>query len=90
MEVLKQPCYLSLNPFGSIPTYEEGRLVLFESARPPHGHCASALEPSNFPGTRNIVEESSNLADYVERGKSRPAFQRAFEAQFAVFQGAKN
>src|SRR3954452_12401604 len=30
-EALKQLKHLSLNPFGSIPTYEEGSLVLFES-----------------------------------------------------------
>ena len=28
---LKQPPHLALNPFGQIPTYEEGDLVLFES-----------------------------------------------------------
>jgi glutathione S-transferase len=28
---MKQPAHLSLQPFGQIPTYEEGDLVLFES-----------------------------------------------------------
>lgn len=28
---MKQPGHLSLNPFGQIPTYEQGDLVLFES-----------------------------------------------------------
>ena len=28
---LKQPAHLALHPFGQIPTYEEGGLVLFES-----------------------------------------------------------
>ena len=28
---LKEPAHRSLNPFGSIPTYEEGDLALFES-----------------------------------------------------------
>jgi glutathione S-transferase len=28
---LKQPEFLALQPFGQIPTYEEGGLVLFES-----------------------------------------------------------
>ena len=28
---MKQPAHLRLNPFGKIPTYEEGGLVLFES-----------------------------------------------------------
>ena len=31
MSALREPAHLSLNPFGSIPTYEEGDLVLFES-----------------------------------------------------------
>src|SRR6478735_11482887 len=28
---LKEPAHLALSPFGSIPTYEEGELVLFET-----------------------------------------------------------
>ncbi len=28
---MKQPAHLALNPFGQIPTYEEGELVLFET-----------------------------------------------------------
>lgn len=32
-----------------------------------------------------ILEEFSNLPAYVARGEARPAFQRAFEAQLAVF-----
>ena len=28
---MKEPAHLSLNPFGQIPTYEEGNLVLFET-----------------------------------------------------------
>jgi len=30
-EGMKQPAHLALHPFGQIPTYEEGDLVLFES-----------------------------------------------------------
>jgi glutathione S-transferase len=30
-EAMKEPAHLALNPFGTIPTYEEGDLVLFES-----------------------------------------------------------
>src|SRR5512142_2429823 len=28
---MKQPAHLALNPFGQIPTYEEGELALFET-----------------------------------------------------------
>ena len=179
-EALKQPEHLSLNPFGSIPTYEERRLALFESGsivlhiaelhdgllpidanararaitwifaalntvEPPiveweafllsekdkswfhdrlpllednirnrlarlssylgerewlDGPFSAAdllmvtvlrrLEPSNFPGTRNIVAEFPNLFQYSERGKARPAYKRAFDAQRAVFTAAKS
>ncbi len=30
-KAMKEPAYLALHPFGSIPTYQEGDLVLFES-----------------------------------------------------------
>ncbi|MFC5568724.1 glutathione S-transferase family protein [Lysobacter yangpyeongensis] len=30
-DAMKQPAHLALNPFGQIPTYEDGDLVLFES-----------------------------------------------------------
>ena len=36
-------------------------------------------------GTR-LVEEHGNLGAYVARGKARPAYQRAFAAQRAVFE----
>lgn len=32
-----------------------------------------------------LVEEFPNLAAYIERGKARPAYQRAYTAQHAVF-----
>lgn len=35
-----------------------------------------------------LVEEFANLAAYVKRGQARPAYQRAFAAQLAVFQAA--
>ncbi len=35
--------------------------------------------------TSGLLEEHPNLLAYVARGKARPAFKRAFEAQFAVF-----
>lgn len=34
-----------------------------------------------------LLEEHSNLAAYVGRGEARPAFGRAFDAQWAVFAG---
>ena len=35
-----------------------------------------------------ILEEFPNLVAYVARGEARPAFQRAFAAQLAVFKDA--
>lgn len=35
-----------------------------------------------------LVEENQNLSAYVDRGKARPAYKRAFEAQLAVFRAA--
>ena len=35
--------------------------------------------------TSSLLDEFPNLAAYVERGKARPAFMRAFDAQRAVF-----
>ena len=34
-----------------------------------------------------LLARYPNLADYVARGEARPAYQRAFEAQRAVFEG---
>lgn len=34
-----------------------------------------------------LLDEYPNLAAYVARGEARPAYQRAFEAQLAVFTG---
>jgi len=36
----------------------------------------------------DLLAEYPNLAAYVARGEARPAFKRAFEAQFAVFKAA--
>jgi glutathione S-transferase len=35
-----------------------------------------------------MLEEYPNLAAYVARGEARPAFKRAFDAQWAVFAAA--
>lgn len=172
MTALKEPAHRARNPFGSIPTYEEGDLTLFESGaiilhiaerheglfpkdpdtraraitwmfaalntvEPPivewetaqyferdkdwrFEHKAMIEERvrdrlgslSNYLGEAEwiggdfsaadilmvlvlrrldgsgIVEEYSNLAAYVARGVARPAYQRAFEAQAAVFRAA--
>jgi glutathione S-transferase len=170
---LKQPAHLALNPFGQIPTYEEGGLVLFESGaivlriaethagllpkeansrsraimwmfaavntlelpildfaygRFTEGkkpwyeervvmvkdrirdrlnqlvahlgkaewldgafsagdlmmvHVLQRLKPSGF------LDEFPTLAAYVSRGEARPAYQRAFAAQLAVFKASQ-
>ena len=38
----------------------------------------------------DILHEYPNLAAYVARGEARPAFRRAFDAQFAVFTAASS
>ena len=45
-------------------------------------HVLRRLAPSG------LLEEFPNLAAYVARGEGRPAFQRAFDAQLAVFKAA--
>jgi glutathione S-transferase len=172
MAQLKQPHHRARNPFGSIPTYEEDDLVLFESGSivlhiaerhanllPTDANARSrattwmfaalnTVEPpiveyematyfesnkawkdehldmivkrvrdrlselSTRLGDDNwldgefsaadlimimvlrrldgseLVDEYSNLAAYIARGVARPAYQRAFEAQAAVFAAA--
>src|SRR5688572_14178952 len=41
-------------------------------------------------GGSGLLEEYPNLAAYVARGEARPAYQRAFDAQYAVFLAASN
>ena len=169
---MKEPGHRALHPFGQIPTYEEGDLVLFESGaiilhiaqshsgllpvdanakaraitwmfaalnsvEPPiNDRGMSALFEKDKPwyaerqpvleervrtrlgelsarlgnadwldgdfsvgdllmvtvlrrlnGT-GLLEETPNLAAYVARAEARPAFQRAFAAQLAVFNSA--
>ena len=172
MQALKEPEHRARNPFGSIPTFEDGGLTLFESgaivlhiARTHPGllpHDADARERAvawlfaalntveppivehevarffekdkpwrdehlamvvdrvrhrlddlsarlgdaawlddDFSAAdlmmvlvlrrldgSGIVETYPNLASYVARGVSRPAYQRAFRAQAAVFASA--
>ena len=171
---MKQPAHLALQPFGQIPTYEEGGLALFESGaiilhlaqrhpgllpqdadararaiswmfaalntlEPPIVECGMSrlferdkpwfeqrhpmLEARvrtrvgqlsahlgdadwldgafsagdllmvtvlrRLPGS-GLVEEHANLAAYVARGEARPAYQRAFDAQLAVFHATQS
>jgi glutathione S-transferase len=172
MAELKEPDHRARNPFGSIPTYEEGDLTLFESGaillhiaerhggllpkdanararaitwmfaalnsvEPPvmEQGAASVFEKDKswrgehmamidkqirsrlgdlskhlgdadwiegafsaadilmvqvlrWLGDSGIVQEFPNLAAYVARGEARPAFQRAFAAQLAVYTAA--
>ena len=37
-----------------------------------------------------LIDEFPNLVAYCDRARERPAFKRAFAAQKAVFEGAKN
>ena len=169
---MKEAAHLALHPFGKIPTYEEGDLVLFETGaivlhiaelnagllpkdanararaitwmfaalntvEPPTFELASArLLEADKPWTKErlplvmdrvrkpleqlsarlgnaewldgafsagdlmmvsvllrlrasgILDEFPKLAVYVARGEARPAYQRAFAAQLAVFTGA--
>jgi len=170
---MKEPAHRALNPFGQIPTYEEGGLTLFESGAivfhiaerhpgllPADGHARAraitwmfaalnTVEPPIFdralcliteskeswgqqrlakleervrdrlaelsralsgkdwldgefsaadllmvtvlrrmPGS-GLLEEQPNLAAYVARAEARPAYQRAFAAQLAVFQASQ-
>jgi glutathione S-transferase len=169
---MKQPAHLALQPFGQIPTYEEGGLALFESGaiilhiaethdgllpkdadararaiawmfaakstvepvvverevakliegdkpwtpeRLPliedrirgrlsalskrlgdsdwldGGFSAGDLLMINVlrrPSAAEVVPEFPNLAAYVARGEARPAFKRAFDAQYQVFVAA--
>jgi len=171
-KAMKEPAHLARNPFGQIPTYEEGDLILFESGsivlhiaeRHPGllsddantraraitwmFAAATTIEPAigeieiarllerNTPWyeqrlpaiegrirkrmnelsaclgkadwldgqfsagdllmvsalvrlrVTGILDEYPNLAAYVARGEARPAHQRAFAAQLAVFQAA--
>ena len=171
-ETMKQAAHLARNPFGQIPTYEEGDLVLFESGaivlHLAEGHPGSGLLPGNA-GARaraiawmfaalntveppivelsmagvverdepwyearlpmlqdrvrarlkqlsnrlgdgewldgafsagdlmmvavllrlrssGLLDEYPSVAAYVARGEARPAYQRAFAAQRAVFE----
>ena len=46
------------------------------------------VEVLKRPASAALLADYPNLAAYVARGEARPAFQRAFEAQAAVFKAA--
>ncbi|HEU5048614.1 MAG TPA: glutathione S-transferase family protein [Rickettsiales bacterium] len=171
-KAMKEPAHLAINPFGQIPTYEEGDLALFESGAivfhiaennagllPKNANAraraiawmfaaVNTIEPpildlvtvklheGDKPWSKErlplvqdrirnrlnqlsahlgdadwldgefsagdlmmvsvllrlrpsgLLEEYPNLAAYVARGEVRPAYQRAFAAQLAVFTNA--
>ena len=171
---MKEPAHLALHPFGQIPTYEDGDLVLFESGaivlhiaqrhagllpddevgqaraiswmfaalstiEPPIldrttavllegdkpwreqrlllvddrirarlGELSDRLGDSDWLdgafsagdlmmvtvlrrlGASGLLEEYPRLSAYVARGEARPAYQRAFAAQLAVFTAASS
>jgi glutathione S-transferase len=173
-KALKEPAHLALNPFGQIPTYEQGEFALFESGsillwigehyagllpdeaaararaitwmfaavssvEPPIVELQNAkLLEGDKPWTKErmpaildrirarltqlsnyladsewldgafsagdlmmvhvlqrlkssrLLDEFPKLAAYVARGEARPAYQRAFAAQWAVFKAASN
>lgn len=173
-EAMKQPAHLALHPFGQIPTYEEGDLVLFESGaivfhiaetragllpddptararavtwmfaalntveppvfdrdllgvlereRPWYDERKTVLEDrirgllddlSRHLGDADwldgafsagdllmvsvllrlkgsiLLQALPNIAAYLARGEARPAFQRAFDAQLAVFEASQS
>lgn len=170
---MKEPAHLALHPFGQIPTYEEGDLVLFESGaivlhiaerhagllpidsdgraraigwlfaalntlEPPIVESEMARlfdqEQPWYQDRRGVLDERvltrlgqlstrlggadwldgdfsvgdlmmvtvlrrlersgmlagyGNLTAYVARGEARPAYQRAFAAQLAVFEASQ-
>lgn len=172
-EEMKQPAHKALHPFGQIPTYEDGDLILFESGAillhiaerhpgllPREGDARSraiawmfaalnTVEPPIFDRSlvtilekdqpwfehrlqaldtlirtrladlsrhlgdadwvagefsaadilmvttlrrlqgSGILEDYPNLAAYVARAEARPAYQRAFADQLAVFEAAE-
>lgn len=172
-KAMKQPAHRALQPFGQIPSYEEGDLVLFESGAivlhiaERHGQllpkdsnararaiawmfaALNTVEPPIFERTLLMIldrdkpwyeerlvalestirmrledlsrhlgeaewlddafsagdllmitvlrrltqspfmDEFPDLAVYVARGEARPAYQRAFAAQLAVFEAAQ-
>ncbi|CAD5266909.1 Glutathione S-transferase [Bosea sp. 62] len=173
-KTMKEPAHLAIQPFGQIPTYEDGDLTLFESGaivfhvaerhpgllpdeakararaimwmfaalntlepqifdrslvrilerdKPWYEERLSALDDiirkrleglSNHLGDADwldgafsagdllmvtvlrrlqgsgLLEERPNLAAYVTRAEARPAYQRAFAAQRAVFTAASS
>lgn len=89
MKAMKEPAQLAFQPFGQIPTYEEGDLDLFESGSIIL-HLAET-HPGLLPDDANARARAITwlfAALNVERGKARSAFKRAFAAQAERFVGS--
>jgi glutathione S-transferase len=78
---MKEPSHRSLHPFGQIcdADWLDGE---FSAADLLMVTVLRRLEASG------ILDEYPNLSAYVARGAARPPYQRAFEAQLAVFTAA--
>ena len=94
---MKEPAHRALHPFGQIPTYEEGDLALFETGSIVF-HIAqrhAGLLPDDANARARAITwmfaalstVEPNLAAYLARGETRPAYKRAFDAQLAVNTG---
>jgi glutathione S-transferase len=69
----------------------EVRLVSFAAKKEPDGAFSAGdlMMVSVLLRLRasGLLDEFPNLADYVARGEARPAYQRAFAAQWAINAG---
>ena len=66
-DAMKQPAHRGLQPFGQIPTYEDGELALFESG-------AIVLHVAERHA--GLLEEHPNVCACIARGEVRPAYVR--------------
>ena len=82
---MKQPAHLALQPFGQIPTYEEGDLALFESGRDRAPHRRAPRRPAagrrERPGARDHLDvrraQHGGAADRRARDRQAPRARQA-------------
>lgn len=89
---MKQPAHLALNPFGQIPTYEEGDLALFESGAivfhiaerfpgllPTEANARARAVQWMFAALSTVEPPivDADIVSYAERGKSWQGERRA-------------